>query len=205
MSWRVVLWVVLLGASVSEVVQAGRFNRVLSVGDPAPRWKGLPGTDGRNHSLEEFLGCGFTVLVFSCTVCPCALGCERRIEQIHRQYASRGVQVVVINVGDTPSDELPRLRQRMRREGFTFLCLRDATRRVARAYGATVTPQVFVLDAQGRIAYMGTIDDQVWKGDGGPVKHPWLRQALDALLQGKKPRLAETRPLGCEIPYEQEP
>ncbi len=184
-------------------VQAGRFNRVLSVGDQAPRWQGLPGTDGRQHRLAEFLNRGgYTVLVFSCTVCPCALGCERRIEQIHRDYAGKGVQVVVINVGDTPSDELPKLRQRLKRQGFTFLCLRDATRRVARAYGATVTPQVFVLDAQGRIAYMGTIDDQVWKSQGGPVEHPYLRDALDALLRGKRPRLVETRPLGCEIPYD---
>ncbi len=182
--------------------EAGRFNRVLSVGDPAPQWQGLPGTDGRRHSLQEFLGQGYTVLVFSCTVCPCALGCERRIEQIHRDYAAKGVRVVVINVGDTPSDELPQLRRRLKQQGFTFLCLRDATRQVARTYGARVTPQVFVLDRRGRIAYMGTIDDQVWKSEGGPVQHPYLRNALDALLAGKHPRLVETRPLGCEIPYE---
>ncbi len=183
-------------------VEAGRFNRVLSVGDPAPRWQRLPGTDGRRHSLQEFLGRGYTVLVFSCTVCPCALGCERRLEQIHRDYAAKGVRVVVINVGDTPSDELPQLRRRLKEQGFTFLCLRDAARRVARAYGARVTPEVFVLDSRGRIVYMGTIDDQVWKSQGGPVQHPYLRDALDALLAGRRPRLVETRPLGCEIPYQ---
>ena len=197
-------WLVL--AAVLLVVSpafGGRFNRRLSVGDPAPRWHDLPGTDGKRHSLEEFLGRGLTLVVFSCTVCPCALGCEQRIEAIWRQYRSRGVRVVVINVGNTPSDELPQLKRRMRRQGFTFLCLRDATRQVARAYGATVTPQVFLLDAKGRVIYMGTIDDQVWKGgDPQAVKHPYLRLALDAFLQGRKPRLVETRPVGCEIPYD---
>ncbi len=201
--WLLLPLGVMLALLLLAPAEAGRFNRVLSVGDPAPRWEGVPGTDGRRHSLQEFLGRGYTVLVFSCTVCPCALGCERRLEQIHRDYAGKGVQVVVINVGDTPSDELPKLQLRLKEQGFTFLCLRDASRRVARAYGARVTPEVFVLDARGRIVYMGTIDDQVWKSQGGPVQHPYLRRALDALLAGKRPRLVETRPLGCEIPYEE--
>jgi hypothetical protein len=70
---------------------------------------------------------------------------------------------------------------------------------VAVTYGASVTPHVFVLDGNRKIAYMGAVDDSM---SAGEVKQPYLRDALDAVLAGKAPAVTETRQVGCGIQYE---
>ena len=83
---------------------------------------------------------------------------------------------------------------------FDFPYLFDESQQIGRAYGARVTPEVFVVDRERRIAYQGAIDDNWQSAD--QVKKPYLRQALDALLAGRKPEPAETKPVGCGIQYE---
>lgn len=192
----------LLGLVVgSESAVAGKFNRTVDLGDAAPQWSDLPGTDGKQYSLKDFADAKYIVQVFTCNHCPCALACEDRLKSIQKKYGPRGVQVVAMNINGGPLDTMAQMQKRAKERGFNFPYLRDESQAVGAAYGASNTPHVFVLGPDRKIAYMGTIDDSVQ--DPSNVKKPYLLDALDALLAGQQPRLAETRPVGCSIVYEE--
>ncbi len=182
-----------------SAVHAGKFNPAIDIGDAPPAWQDLPGTDGRTHSLADYADKKFVVQIFTCNHCPCALANEDRIKALQRDYAERGVQVVAINIGPGDEDGLPAMQQRARQRQFNFPYLRDASQQTGRNFGAMATPHVFVLDAQRRIVYMGAIDDS--PRDPSLVKKHYLREALDALLAGRQPRVPETRVFGCAIEY----
>ena len=76
--------------------------------------------------------------------------------------------------------------------------LHDSSQEVARSYGAQTTPHVFVLDAEGRLRYRGAPDADY---DDPGQRASWLRDALDALLEGAEPSQPETKPVGCSIKW----
>jgi hypothetical protein len=88
---------------------------------------------------------------------------------------------------------------RAKEVGYNFPYLRDESQDVAKAYGATHTPHLFVFDSSRRSAYFGKIDDD-WKNPAA-VKQPFLREALDDLLAGRSPRTPETHAIGCTIKW----
>ena len=170
-----------------------------SVGDPAPEFKGLVGTDDKKHSLEEFKEAKAVALVFTCNHCPVAKAYEDRLIALQKDYADKDVQVVAINVNNVEADKLPAMKERAEEKGFEFPYLYDPTQKVGRDYGATVTPHVFLLDAKRNLAYVGPVDDSQ---DERKVKRKYLREAIDAVLAGKQPEAAEVKPFGCGIAYE---
>jgi len=109
------------------------------------------------------------------------------------------VQLVAVNVNTIAADRLDKMKERAAKKGFNFPYLYDATQKIGRDYGATVTPHVFVLDKDRKIAYAGAVDDNMQLDK---VKSPHLRNALDALLAGKKPPQEVTKQFGCSIKYE---
>jgi peroxiredoxin len=169
----------------------------LAVGQIAPDFE-LPDTDGRLHSPG---GVPATVVVFTCNHCPYALAWHERIAQVARDYAERGVRFLAINPNDAqryPRDSLEAMRARVGREDWPMPYLRDETQEVARAYGARTTPDVFVLDAQRRLRYRGAPDGDY---DDPGQNAAWLRDALDAVLDGSQLRRSETQPVGCSIKW----
>jgi peroxiredoxin len=169
------------------------------IGDTAPDWNGLPGVDGKQHSLNDYRQAKVLALVFTCNHCPVAKAYEDRLVELQKDYQAKGVQVVAINVNNLPADRLDQMKQRAKDKGFTFPYLYDASQASGHAYGAVVTPHVFVLDAQRKIAYVGAVDDSQAVDN---VKSRYLRDALDALLAGSQPAKAETKAFGCSIKYE---
>ena len=191
----------LLIAAAAGSVQAGKFNRQASLGQMAPSFDRLPATGGHNYSLADFAAARLVVVVFTANHCPIAAAYDARLVAIDKDYGPRGVQLVAISCSQLEQDALEPMRERAKSSGFKFPYLYDATQAVGRAYGASVTPEVFVLDGQRRLAYLGAIDDQ-WN-DADAVKQAYLRDALDALLAGRTPTVAETKPIGCPIDYAQ--
>lgn len=179
--------------------QAGKFNRVLSIGDAAPEWVELPGVDDQKHSLAEYADAKLLVLVFTCNHCPVATAYQQRLMACQKDFQDRGVQIVAISCSSENTDNLPAMKQRASDEGYNFPYLHDADQRVGRAYGALKTPTVFLLDRSRAIAYMGAIDDH-W-ADADKAGKNYLRDAIEALLAGEKPSTTETRPQGCEIRF----
>jgi peroxiredoxin len=171
----------------------------VKVGDPAPDWKGIIGVDDKQHSLSDYKDAKLIVLVFTCNHCPVAKAYEDRLIALQKDYKDKGVQVIAVNVNNIPEDRLDRMKERAKEKGFNFPYIYDSSQKMGHDYGARVTPHVFVLDSERKIAYIGAIDDNM---DPAKVKKHYLRDALDALLDGKSPPVAETKAFGCTIKYE---
>lgn len=185
--------------SLASVTHAGKFNKVLNVGDTAPNWQGLLGADGKTYALGDYKDKKAIVLVFTCNHCPVAVACEDRIVELQKDYADKGVQVVAISVSDFDEDSMAKMTERAQEKGFNFPYVQDLTKKVGRDYGAAVTPHFFVLDADRKVAYMGLMDDEPL--DPAAIKKPYVREALDAVLAGKAPATTETKQQGCSIKY----
>jgi peroxiredoxin len=167
----------------------------LSIGDQAPAFE-LPATDGTRHSAE-----GPTVVVFTCNHCPYALAWHDRIAQAARDYPD--VRFLAINPNDAeryPRDSFEAMRERVEAEpeGWPMPYLHDESQEVARSFGARTTPDLFVLDAEGRLRYRGAPDAEHGDPSQGAA---WLREALDALLGGQEVARPETEPVGCSVKW----
>ena len=190
--------VLLLSDTCAATAVAGKFNKVLSAGDQAPAFKGLMGTDDQSHNLNDYKEAKLLLVVFTCNHCPVAQAYQRRLIQIQDDYQAKGLQVVAVSVSKLPADTLDKMKQQARSQGYNFPYLHDASQKSGRAYGASVTPQAFLLNADRKVAYMGSIDDSQ---DANDVQRHYLREAIEAVLAGKQPEVKETRPQGCSIEY----
>ena len=171
---------------------------MISIGDTAPAFD-LPDTEGERRALGD--GATTTVVVFTCNHCPYALAWHDRILSVARDYAQRGVRFLAINSNDAeryPADSYDAMRERVRKEQWPLPYLHDESQDVARSFGAKVTPDVFVLDAGGRLRYRGAPDSDY---DDPSQDAAWLRDALDALLGGGDPSPAESEPVGCSVKW----
>ncbi len=180
---------------------AGEYNPILSVGDAAPVWKDLPGVDDRRHGLADLEKHDAVVLVFTCNSCPYAVEYEERLIALTKEFTPQNVAVVAVNVNRVAEDRLDAMRARASEQGFNFAYLFDESQRIARDYGATYTPEFFVLDRQRKIAYMGAMDDSP---DASKVTKRYVASVLSAVLEGKKPPYQETVAIGCRIRMERE-
>jgi protein-disulfide isomerase len=162
----------------------------------------LPATDGTLHGPGEAGAAPATVVVFTCNHCPYALAWHERLIAVAEEYAPRGVQTFHVSSNDAeryPRDAPEAMRARVEAGEFGSVpYLYDETQDVARAYGARTTPDVFVLDANLDVAYRGAPDADY--GDPS-LDAGWLRQALDAVLDGASPDPAETEPVGCSVKW----
>ena len=193
--WMFALLLAMAALGRGGVLSAAGVN----IGDPAPDFKGIIGIDDKKHGLSDFKDSKLVVLVFTCNHCPVASGYERRLVALQDDYKAKGVQVVAVNVNNIEADRLDKMKQRAKASKFNFPYLYDSSQKMGHDYGATVTPHVFLLDRQRKIAYMGAVDDKL---NVDQVKKTYLRNAIDAVLDGKKPREAVTKQFGCGIQYE---
>jgi peroxiredoxin len=162
----------------------------------------LPGTDGGQHAFPA--RGGPSVLVFTCNHCPYALAWHDRIVAAAVDYADRGVTTVLVNPNDAeryPRDSFDAMRERVEADGgWPVPYLHDEDQSVARAYEAQTTPDVFVVDAEGRLTYRGAPDADHQDPSQDAV---WLRGALEAVLAGDSPDPVETQPVGCSVKWRQ--
>jgi hypothetical protein len=125
------------------------------------------------------------------------------MKAIQGDYAGKRVQLVAINSNDSqryPEDSFDEMKHRASSEAFNFDYLRDEDQSVGRALGSERTPEVFVFDRERRLVYHGAIDDS---RDDREVRRNYLRDALDAVLAGGEPAVAETPPSGCSVKWRQ--
>ena len=183
----------------ADAAGKAKFNKVLNIGDKAPDWTDFPGIDGKTHSLGEYRDAKAIVLVFTCNHCPVAKQYEERLMQFAKAHEKR-VQVVAISVSHNGADRLDKMKARAAEKRFPFPYLYDESQKSARAYGATVTPHFFVLDADRKIAYMGAFDDNIFEPE--KVEKHYLVDAVEAVLAGNEPKVKESLQRGCAIDYE---
>ncbi len=189
---------IVLVLAFSDSTIAAKYNRKVDVGQAAPKFEGLMGVDGKSHSLDDYKSAKVLVIAFTCNHCPVAQMYEDRFIRFARAQKRRGVVFVAISSSLLPPDSLDKMKERAHQKGFDFPYLSDSTQEVGKAYGATVTPQLFVLDRERNIAYMGKFDDDI---EPEKAQRSYVRDAVHALLDGKRPDPAETRATGCGIEY----
>jgi peroxiredoxin len=172
----------------------------VAIGDKAPEFE-LLDTEGDSWSAPNGDGAKATVVVFTCNHCPYALAWHDRIADAARDYSGKGVRFLAVSSNDAdryPRDSYDAMKARVAKEDWPMPYLYDQTQEVARAYGAKTTPDVFVVDAEGRLRYRGAPDSDY---DDPGQQAQWLREALDAVLGGEQPARAETKPVGCSIKW----
>jgi peroxiredoxin len=172
----------------------------LALAQQAPSFA-LPGIDGREHTLEGYSNADVLVLIQSCNHCPYVLAWEDRMKAIQSDYTDRGVVLVAFNSNDAdykPADSFPEMIKHAASAGLNFDYLHDEDQSLASALGVQRTPEVFVFDRERKLVYHGAIDDN---RDDTEVGSHYLREALDALLEGREPAVAETPPVGCSVKW----
>ena len=168
----------------------------LKIGAPAPDFTLPAASDGKAVALKDLLAKSKAVaVVFVATQCPVSNAYNTRMAALGKEYAAKGIPLVGINSNKTePATEV---KEHAEKHGFTFPVLKDDGNKIADAYGATHTPEVFVLDPKGNLLYHGRIDEN--QDDPQGVKSPDLRNALDAVLSRRPVPAAETKAFGCTI------
>jgi peroxiredoxin len=173
----------------------------LQIGSPAPDFH-LPGIDGKTYSLADFKNSKFLIVVFSCNHCPYVIGSEDRMIKFYNDYSSKGVAMVAINSNETkehPGDSFDNMINHAKEKGLKWPYLHDEKQDVALAYGALRTPHYYVFDQERKLRYTGRMDDNP-RTPGAEKTHE-LRDAMDALLAGKKPPVELTNPIGCNVKW----
>jgi peroxiredoxin len=173
----------------------------LKIGSVAPDFN-LPGIDGHSYSLSYFNGGKGFIIIFSCNHCPYVRAYENRIKEIQSGYSKKGICIFVINSNDSDQyedDSFENMKIRAQEMAFNFPYLRDEDQNVAKAYGATHTPEIFLFDNQRKLVFHGKIDDN-WR-DESKVKSMYLRNAIEELIDGKEISVPETFTIGCTIKW----
>jgi peroxiredoxin len=174
------------------------------VGDKAADFQ-LKNVDGKLVSLADNKAAKGYIVVFTCNTCPYANAYEQRIIDLHTKYAPLGFPVVAINPNDpavAPGDSFAEMQKRAKAKKYGFPYLHDESQAVARQYGATRTPHLYVLSRQGpefRVSYIGAIDDN--SEDASLVKTKYLENALTDILAGKPATVDATKAIGCTIKW----
>ena len=174
------------------------------VGDEAMDFQ-LQTVSGSQVSLEGLEGNRGAIVIFSCNTCPYVQAYEDRMIALHQTYAPKGYPVIAINSNDekiSPGDSFEAMKTRAAARKFPFAYAYDKSQEVIRAYGATRTPQVYLLEKEPNghiVRYIGAIDNNYQ--DAASVSEFYLADALDALLSGAKVPRETTKAIGCSIKW----
>jgi len=195
-------WLVLTSLAVLAVAGPAAAGG-LSLGDAAPMARTtMKSVDGSTTSIAKVAGRKGTLVIFTCNSCPWVKAWESRMVEVANAWSKKDVGVIMINSNDPSQKEedgFDEMVERAKKLGMAFPYAVDATSDIARAFGATRTPEAFLFDAKGKLVYHGAIDDNAHKPD--EVTERWLADALTAVADGKAVGKAETKALGCTIKF----
>jgi peroxiredoxin len=162
----------------------------LGIGSDVPDFqlKSVQDEDVRYSSISGDV----TVVMFIATQCPVSNDYNERMKALHADYSGKGVKFVFVN--SNRAEDAAEVKAHAERNGFSFAVYKDPGNVVADTFGASVTPEAYLVKA-GKVVYHGRIDD----AQKGEIKERSLQQALDAVLKGEAPAKAETKAFGCTI------
>lgn len=165
----------------------------------------LKNVDNKNVSLDQYsLAKGF-IVVFTCNSCPVAKKYEERVEQLDKKFSAKAFPVIAISSNDVqinPGDSFEDMQKRAKSESYSFPYLYDESQEVAKSFGATNTPHVYVLEKEGPhlvVRYIGAIDNNA--DDASKADKKYVENAVNSLLQGKEPEVTATKAIGCGIKW----
>ena len=171
------------------------------VGDKATDFS-LKNVNGKMISMNSYEDAKGFMIIFTCNTCPYSVAYEDRIIALHQKYVDKGVPVIAINPNDdekSPDDSYEKMIVRAKEKGFPFPYVYDETQEITKAYGATNTPHVYVLDADKTVIYIGAIDNNTKSAVNADEKY--VEDAVDALLNGNEVPEKKTKAIGCTIKW----
>ncbi len=132
-------------------------------------------------------------IIFMSVKCPYAKYYESRLQKISQEYSSKGLVFLMVNANSTESFEL--MKKQGQNLGATYLS--DKSKELSSLLGAKKSPEVFLLNSDGKVYYSGAIDDNPQVASD--VRSHYLKEAIDGLLAGKPSANSTNRPVGCMI------
>lgn len=187
------------------LISFGSFGQGLKIGDKAPDFD-LKSTEGKQINLKGIQGNKGAIVVFTCNHCPFSIAYEDRIIALHNKFTSLGYPVIAINANDAkqvPEESFRHMKKRAKEKSFPFVYLHDESQETAKAYGATRTPHVFILqkDSDGShvLRYVGAIDNNT--DDPAAADKKYVETAVNELLLGNIVSLTNTKAIGCSIKW----
>lgn len=169
-----------------------------NIGDVATDFN-LKNVDGSMVSLAGIENAKGYIVTFTCNECPFSKLYEDRLIALNNAYAPKGYPVIAINPNspENVKEGYEAMQTRSEEKGFTFPYLVDEGQKIYPQYGAVRTPHVFLLDAERKVQYIGTIDDNARAPEAVKVK--FVEDAIEALEKGEKPEPSLTKAIGCPI------
>jgi peroxiredoxin len=206
----VIAAILLAVGDIRGPIRAADHPEPLAIGAPAPDFT-LQAVDAKTYSLDTFKDSKVLVVIFTAVHCPTAEVYEGRIKKLIADYATKGVAFVVIQPNSAKAlrldemgytdvgDSLDDMKVRAQHRNFTFPFLYDGdTQEVARKYGPTATPHLFVFDEKRLLRYQGRVDSNPREAY---AKVPDARNAIDAVLSGGAVPVEKTPTVGCSIKW----
>lgn len=189
-------------ALVVAPVLAGKYNKVVSVGDKAPAIAALPAVYGEKDTILNLADVKEDVVVvaFLAGHCEFTWAVEDRLYDLVESYKGKSVKVVGVNCSGAEKaeeDGIPGIKKRIKEGKYNIEYASDPSGRTAKAFGATVTPEFFVLDKDRKIRYTGLLDDS--PREESKVTKTYLKTAIDNVLANKAVEVVETKAVGCGL------
>ena len=173
----------------------------LKIEDNLPDFN-LPSVDSKNYTPSSFKDSKVLVVMFTCNHCPYVRAYESRLINLQKEYKEKGVSFVAINSNDEvnyPLDDFENMIKRFKEKKYNFPYLRDKTQEIAKLFGASYTPEIFVFDQTRKLQYHGRVDDN-WQEPDKVTKQN-LKEAIEAILTNKPIERAETQAIGCTVKW----
>ncbi len=193
----------IVNIEIKTKVMARTPSNMMPLMTEAPPFEIQDTVSGKMMSLNQLKGEKGTVIFFICNHCPFVIHVNRELVRIARDYADKGIGFVAISSNDVENypDDAPHLMKKVAEEqGYPFPYLYDETQEVAKAYDAACTPDIYLFDANLRLAYRGQLDSSR-PGNDIPVSGVDLRNALDAVVDGREVSGIQKPSLGCNIKW----
>lgn len=174
------------------------------IGDTVVGFK-LKNVDGKTVALEDYKTAKGVIIIFDCNTCPYSKAYNDRIIALNKKYSAKGFPVIAINANDpqvSPGDSFEEMAANAKKKHYDFPYLVDETQQVAKSFGATNTPHVFILqnvEKDFKVAYIGTIDNN--SRDASAASKKYVEDAVDALLAGQSVSNPTTKAIGCSIKW----
>ena len=195
-------YIKLLAVAVLFIFFAGTAsNGGYEVGDIARDFS-LKNVNGKMVSLADYKDAKGYIIIFTCNTCPVSIMYEDRIIDLDKKFSSEGYQVIAINPNDEvkqPGDSFEKMVIRAKEKGFSFPYLRDKNHEITKAYGATNTPHVYVLDKHRKVVYIGSIDNN--PREAASADKLYVEDAIKALEKNETPAVSKTKAIGCTIKW----
>ena len=157
---------------------------------------------GKNVSLKDAMGENGLLVVFSCNTCPWVNAWEDRYISVSKLSQKKGVGMIAINSNEGSrenGDGMKDMQARAKKAKYDFYYTVDEGSKLASAFGASLTPHIYLFNNKGTLVYRGAIDDNARRPK--KVENPWLMDAINAMVAGDKINTTSTKALGCSIKY----